>query len=127
MISTIGAIAAGGALGAVMRHLLNTGISSYLGESFPWGTLVVNVIGCFIMGVLVAVFANSWSPSQDFRAFLTVGVLGGFTTFSAFSLDTMLLWTQGNMGGAFAYVMASVIFSITAVFVGSFTVWKFFA
>ena len=124
MISTIGAIAAGGAIGAVMRHLVNTGLSSYLESPFPWGTLVVNVLGCFIMGVMVALFAGSWNPPQDLRAFLTVGILGGFTTFSAFSLDTMSLWTQGNAAAAFSYVMASVVFSICAVFLGSWIAWK---
>jgi fluoride exporter len=127
MTSTIGLIAAGGALGAVARHFANNGIGAVLPAGFPWGIMLVNIIGCFIMGMLVALFASSWNTSQDVRAFLTVGFLGGFTTFSAFSLDTMNLWTKGDMTGALVYVLGSVVLSILAVFAGSWLIWKFAA
>lgn len=119
------AIGLGGALGALSRHFMNTGIAAFLKAPFPWGTLCVNVLGCFVMGVFVAVFAAFGNPSQEVRAFLTVGLLGGFTTFSAFSLDAMTLWTAGDIKGALLYVTASVVLSIAAIFLGSFIVWKF--
>jgi CrcB protein len=120
------AIALGGGVGAVVRHFMNTGISPLLKAPFPWGIMSVNILGCFVMGVLVAVFAGLWNPPQEVRAFLTVGVLGGFTTFSAFSLDAMGLWTIGDPKGMMIYVLGSVVLSIAAVFAGSFVVWKFF-
>ncbi|MCC7304917.1 MAG: fluoride efflux transporter CrcB [Alphaproteobacteria bacterium] len=126
-MKTIAAIALGGALGAVARHFMNTGVASFVKTPFPWGTMSVNVLGCFVMGVLVAVFAGSWNPSQEARAFLTVGFLGGFTTFSAFSLDAMGLWTTGDVKGMLLYVAGSVVLSLAAVFLGSFVVWKFVA
>lgn len=126
-MKTIVAIALGGALGSVIRHFMNTGIAAFFKAPFPWGILAVNVLGCFVMGVLVAVFAGVWNPPQEVRAFLTVGFLGGFTTFSAFSLDAMALWTVGDMRGMAVYVLGSVALSIAAVFLGSFVVWKFVA
>lgn len=125
MLSTIGSIAAGGALGAVMRHGANILTLRVLGDGFPSGTLAVNILGSFMMGVLMAVFAGMWNPSQEIRAFLTVGILGGFTTFSAFSMDTMALWTRGDLMHAMAYVLGSVILSIAALFFGSWLIWKF--
>lgn len=127
MLNTVIAVGMGGALGSIARHFMNTGISVLIKTPFPWGILVINVLGCFVMGVLVAVFAGAGNPSQDMRAFLTVGFLGGFTTFSAFSLDAMNLWTSGDAKGFALYVTASVILSIAAVFAGSFIAWKFVA
>jgi CrcB protein len=126
MISTIGAIAAGGALGAVARHFANEGVSALFKSEFPLGIMLVNIAGCFVMGVLVAVFAQQ-GASQGMRTFLTVGFLGGFTTFSAFSLDTMNLWMRGDVAGAAAYVLGSVVLSIAAVFIGSWLGMKVFA
>lgn len=126
-MKTIAAIALGGALGAVARHFANAGVTAWLKAPFPWGIMAVNIVGCFVMGALVAVFAGAWSPSQEMRAFLAVGVLGGFTTFSAFSLDFMNLWTGGDIRGAFLYAMASVALSLLAVFLGSFVAWKLIA
>jgi CrcB protein len=79
------------------------------------------------MGLLMAVFMTLWDPAPEIKAFLTVGFLGGYTTFSAFSADTMTLWTQGDAVATAAYVIASVTLSIAAVFLGSFIVWKFSA
>jgi CrcB protein len=124
-MKTIVAIALGGALGSVVRHFMNNGISTLAKGLFPWGIMGINILGCFIMGFLVAIFAGIWNPPQEVRAFLTVGFLGGFTTFSAFSLDTMSLWTSGHTQDAIAYVLGSVVLSIAAVFLGSFVVWKF--
>ena len=112
------AIAAGGALGAVLRHLVGMFASNVAGTDFPWATLSVNVIGSFIMGALVTYFALMWNPSQEVRAFLTVGLLGGFTTFSTFSLDVMALWERGASMAAMGYIMASIMLSIFALSAG---------
>ncbi|MCF8495226.1 MAG: fluoride efflux transporter CrcB [Alphaproteobacteria bacterium] len=125
MSGTIAAIAAGGATGAVARHYMNSAITLLVKVPFPVAILSVNILGCFVMGMLVAAFGAFWSPPQALRAFLTVGFLGGFTTFSAFSLDTMTLWSRGDPVGAIVYVFASMGLSIAAVFAGSALIWKF--
>ncbi len=116
------AIAAGGALGAVGRHLVSGSVMRWAGGGFPWGTLTVNVVGSFILGMLVEYLALRWSASQEMRGFLVVGVLGGFTTFSAFSLDAVLLLERGSLGPAFAYIGGNVLLSIGGLFAG---LWLF--
>jgi len=110
------AVAVGGAFGSVARHLLAARVMSWLGAGFPWGIFVVNVLGGFLMGALVELMALRWSLSAEWRAFLTVGVLGGFTTFSSFSLDTVLLMQKGDFGLAALYVLGSVALSVGALF-----------
>ncbi|NND50619.1 MAG: fluoride efflux transporter CrcB [Rhizobiales bacterium] len=110
------AVALGGALGAGSRHLVNMAALKFLGSSFPWGTLTVNVAGCFLMGVLVEALALKFQASQEVRLFLATGVLGGFTTFSAFSLDVVLLVERKESLTAALYVMGSVGLSIGALF-----------
>jgi CrcB protein len=112
------AVALGGALGSAGRYLLAGLVMRALGVTFPWGTLAVNVIGGLAMGVLVEVMALAWSPSPTLRAFLTVGLLGGFTTFSAFSLEAALMIERHAWGPAIGYILASVVASITALFAG---------
>ena len=112
------AIAVGGAIGAVGRHLVSARIGHWLGTGFPWGILAVNVVGALIMGLLIEAMALAWSPSPELRALLTVGVLGGFTTFSAFSLDIVLLYERGDFAAAFLYIAGSVILSVGALLVG---------
>lgn len=112
------AIAAGGALGAVGRHFVNVGAVSMLGTGFPFATVTVNVVGSFLMGVLVHVMAVSWTVSPEMRALLTVGGLGAFTTFSTFSLDVALLYERGQLFLAGVYVVVSVATSIGALFIG---------
>ncbi|SMF43138.1 camphor resistance protein CrcB [Tistlia consotensis] len=112
------AIAAGGAVGALGRHFAAGQAMKLLGTGFPWGTLLVNVLGSFIMGVLIEVFARFFHPSQELRAFLVVGLLGAFTTFSTFSLDVGLLHGRGELGLAALYVIVSVSLSIAALFFG---------
>lgn len=112
------AIAVGGAFGAVLRHYVGLVMLSVAGSNFPWGTLSVNVIGSFAMGVLITYFAESWNPSPEMRGFLTVGLLGAFTTFSTFSLDVAILWERGAALLAMGYIMASVVLSIAALFAG---------
>jgi CrcB protein len=115
---TLIAVAAGGALGAALRHLFAAQVGRLLGAGFPWGILAANILGSFVMGVLVEGLALKWNLSAEMRAFLTVGVLGGFTTFSSFSLDTVLLWQRGEAIPAALYVAASVIVSIAALLAG---------
>lgn len=112
------AIALGGAVGALGRHFVNVGVTSLLGHGFPWGTLAVNVVGSFIMGVLVETMALAWTVSPELRALLTVGFLGAFTTFSTFSLDVATLYGRGQPALAAAYVGVSVALSIGALFIG---------
>ena len=117
-MKTVLAIAAGGALGAVARYYVSIGTGVALGTAFPWGTLFVNIIGCFAIGVLVELMAITWSPSAELRAFLTVGILGALTTFSAFTLDVVLLHGRGEMLLGGIYILASVAASLGGVFGG---------
>ncbi len=112
------AVAAGGAFGALARYLMVGRFELWLGAGFPFGTLTANVLGSFLMGVLIEVLALVWSPSEALRALLTVGVLGSFTTFSGLSLDTLLLAGAGAPGLAAFYVFASVVLSLAGIFAG---------
>ena len=107
---------AGGALGAGGRYLVNVTEMRLLGPGFPWATVFVNVVGSLVMGVLVGVFAAR--SLTHLHPFALTGVLGGFTTFSAFSLDAATLWTRGDTGLALVYVAASVGLSLAAIAVG---------
>lgn len=118
MISTIGAVAAGGAFGATARYGINIMTFQWLGSGFPYATLFVNVLGCFLMGVLIAAMAHLWQPSQEIKLFLTTGFLGAFTTFSAFSLDFVTLFERGEIVAAGCYALLSVVLSILALFAG---------
>ena len=119
------AIAIGGALGSVARHYVSTGVYHVTGPAFPYGILAVNVIGGLVMGIVVELGALKLNYSPEIRAFLTTGILGGFTTFSAFSLDTALLIERGDWLGSAAYVMASVALSVGALFAGLWLVRVF--
>jgi len=112
------AVAAGGALGSLARHLMAGQITNALGYGFPWGILIVNVVGCFAIGVIAELGALTLNLSPELRAFLTVGVLGGFTTFSALALDVGVLTERGDLLNAFLYVAGSVGGSIAALFAG---------
>jgi CrcB protein len=109
----------GAGIGGALRHGVNRAGLAIVGPGFPAGTLFVNIVGCFAMGLLAGFFAYRGElTSPATRLFLTTGVLGGFTTFSAFSLDAAVLWQRGQMGVAVGYVAASVLVSIAAVFFG---------
>ena len=108
----------GGGLGAALRHAANQTAVALFGAGFPFGTLLVNIIGSAVMGVLAGwVAARSAFPPQ-LSLFLATGLLGGFTTFSAFSLDTVTLWERGDHGLALAYAAASVLLSIGGLILG---------
>jgi fluoride exporter len=109
------AVAAGGALGSVARYLVGIGSTRLFGLGFPWGTLIVNIAGSFLIGAFVELFALKWDLPQEVRVLLTVGVCGGFTTFSTFSLDTYVLMERGDWWLAAAYVAGSMILSIGAL------------
>ena len=111
-------VAAGGAIGSSLRHLVNVASLRWFGPGFPWSTLVVNIVGCFAMGVLIELIARKFGASQEMRLFIATGILGGFTTFSAFSLDAAVLWERGAHGVAALYVSASVIGALAALFTG---------
>ncbi|MBC8269270.1 MAG: fluoride efflux transporter CrcB [Rhodospirillaceae bacterium] len=111
-------IAFGGAFGAVFRYLMMSGIGHFLHAGFPYATLAVNVLGSFVLGSLIEIMAISWSPGQEMRSFLVVGVLGAFTTFSAFSMDVVFLIERGQLTSAGGYIALSVILSVAGVFAG---------
>jgi fluoride exporter len=110
-------VAIGGGIGAGLRHLVNMA-AMRLGSAFPWGTLAINIAGCFVMGVFIEVLARRFNASSELRLFVATGILGGFTTFSAFSLDFAVLWERGAVLPAFFYVLASVLGSLASVFLG---------
>src|ERR1044072_5543324 len=117
-MQTVLAIATGGALGSVLRHFLNNAATGLIRSDFPWGILIINVLGSFAMGVLTAVFAHSWAAPQHVKAFLTVGILGGFTTFSTSPRDRMLLIQRGASGAAAFYSIGSVVIGVGGLFAG---------
>lgn len=112
------AIAAGGAVGALLRFWMSNGIYALLGRGFPYGTLAVNVLGSLLMGFLYIVMIERLSLGAEWRGFALVGLLGAFTTFSAFSIETLTLLEQANYGKAMANILFSVVACIAAAFVG---------
>lgn len=111
-------VALGGAIGSAARYGVNVWAGRMLGSEFPWHTFIVNVVGCFAMGVLVELMALKLNVGNETRAFLTTGILGGFTTFSAYSLDFAVLVERKSYGTALAYGTGSVALSLIAVFAG---------
>ena len=111
-------VAVGGAFGSLLRFGVNNVTPRFLGQDFPWATLTVNILGSLVMGFLAAFLAEKYADQPDLRLFLLTGVLGGFTTFSAFSLDVFNLVQRGESSTALIYAAASVVLSIIAVFAG---------
>jgi CrcB protein len=108
----------GAGIGGALRHAVNLGSARLFGDGFPWGTLIVNVLGSFLMGLLAGYFAFRPGIGQQTRLFLTTGILGGFTTFSAFSLDAVLLVERQAYGLAAGYAVGSVLAGLAALFLG---------
>ncbi len=108
----------GGAIGSVLRYLVGVFSVRWFGSGFPWGTLAVNVVGSFIIGLMVEMIARRFNASMELRVFIVTGILGGFTTWSSFSLDTMMLFERGAIAAAAAYVIGSLVVSFAAVFAG---------
>ena len=115
----------GGGLGAMLRHGVNLATARWLGISFPWSTFFINVTGSLVMGLIAGWFALKADASQGARLFLTTGILGGYTTFSAFSLDAALLYERGELGLSALYVIGSVVFSVGGLFAGLWLVRQF--
>ena len=112
------AVALGGALGSLLRYFVAGAVQSATWPGFPWGIFVVNVTGGFAMGIIVELSALKLNLTPEVRAFLTVGILGGYTTFSTFSLDSALLIERGDYSGAALYIAGSALLSILALFAG---------
>jgi CrcB protein len=108
----------GSGLGGTLRYGANVWVPRVLGTAFPYHTLTVNIVGSLAMGVVAGYFALETDLGQDWRLFLTTGIIGGFTTFSAFSLDTVLLYQHGEATLAAVYVLASVGVSVAALVAG---------
>lgn len=108
----------GGGLGASLRHWTGVWTLRQFGPAFPYGTMTVNILGSLLMGVLIGYLSKKSGATNEVRLFLATGFLGGFTTFSAFSLDVANLWQRGDLAGAFSYAALSVILSLAAVFIG---------
>ena len=108
----------GAGIGGALRHGVNVGAARMWGFGFPYGTLIVNIVGSFLMGLLAGYFAFRPGIGQHWRLFLTTGILGGFTTFSAFSLDSALLIERHAYGLAAGYMVGSVAASVSALFFG---------
>jgi fluoride exporter len=112
------AIAGGGALGALGRFWVSTGVYRILGRDFPWGTMAVNTLGSFLMGLLFVLFVERLAAGPEVRAAVMVGFLGAFTTFSTFSLETLLLIEEGDLGRAFLNMWVSVLVCLLACWAG---------
>lgn len=112
----------GAGIGGVCRHGVNQGVARLVGAGFPIGTLTINILGSLLMGLIAGYFALRGQAPQHLRLFLTTGILGGFTTFSAFSLDAALLYERGQSMASAAYVASSVVLSIVGLFLGLFVV-----
>jgi fluoride exporter len=108
----------GGGLGASLRHAVNMASARGLGTAFPWGTFIINISGSLVMGLIAGFLAFKGEASQPWRLFVMTGILGGYTTFSAFSLDAALLYERGEIASALFYVLGSVILSIAGLFAG---------
>src|ERR1700709_110681 len=108
----------GGGLGATLRHLINLTCARCIGTGFPWGTFIINITGSTVMGLIAGYLALKGEASQPWRLFLMTGILGGYTTFSALSLDTALLYARGASRTSAVYVVGAVVFSILGLFAG---------
>jgi CrcB protein len=112
------AVALGGALGSLLRYFVAGAVQSAAWPGFPWGIFAVNISGGFVMGLIVELSALKLHLVPEARAFLTIGILGGYTTFSTFSLDSVLLIQRGAWGAAAAYMVGSTVLSVLALFAG---------
>ncbi|MGO4436447.1 fluoride efflux transporter CrcB [Rhizobium sp. RAF56] len=118
-------VAVGGAFGSLLRYGVGLWSLRVAGPGFPWGTLTVNLVGCFLIGVLAELISRKFGGSVELRLLLITGVLGGFTTFSAFSLDALVLFERGETVAALLYIASSVVVSLAAVFGGATLVRTF--
>lgn len=108
----------GGGLGATLRHLINLACARCMPPGFPWGTFIINITGSTVMGLIAGYLAFKGEAAQAWRLFLMTGILGGYTTFSAYSLDVALLYERGELMLAALYVTGSVVLSVAGLFAG---------
>ncbi|MCC3860455.1 fluoride efflux transporter CrcB [Pseudemcibacter aquimaris] len=120
------AVAAGGAIGATGRFLVGRMMFTLMGPGFPYGTLAVNIIGSFMIGLLIEALALKFNASHTMQGFLVIGILGGFTTFSAFSMEVGLMMERGELGTAAIYAFGSVLLGLGALFSGLYIGRTFF-
>jgi CrcB protein len=120
MIKTLLFIAVGGAFGAIMRFLSQATVYELVGKTFPYGTLFVNVTGSFLMGLLSIFLVEKFNLSAEWHLAILVGVLGSFTTFSTFSIETLVLFEQGDVFKAMTNILLSIVLCIIAVWVGAY-------
>ncbi len=118
MWRTLILIAIGGGIGSILRYLTSVTATKYFPGLFPWGTLIVNVLGCFVIGILIGLFDRQQMPNQDFKYLLITGFCGGFTTFSTFAAENINLFQSGNYLAAFSYTALSVIICLAATWCG---------
>ena len=111
-------VAVGGAFGSVCRYLVGVGAGRLLGPDFPFGTMIVNIVGSFIMGVFIELLALRFDGSEELRLLVAVGIIGGFTTLSSFSLDTIVLFERGAVAATAVYVAGSIVLSLAALVAG---------
>jgi CrcB protein len=112
----------GAGIGGAMRHGVNLAALRLVGAGFPWGTLAINIAGSFVMGLVAEYFALKSGLPQQWRLFLTTGILGGFTTFSAFSLETALLYERGELLAAGLYMLGSAVLAVAGLFAGLYVI-----
>jgi CrcB protein len=108
----------GGGLGATLRHVINMMSARWLGVAFPYGTFIINITGSLVMGLIAGYLSFKGEAAQPWRLFLMTGILGGYTTFSAYSLDSVLLYERGEIGLAVFYVVGSVVIAIAGLIAG---------
>lgn len=122
LIEEVIGVILGGAIGSLSRFLLSRWVNTFLPKNFPWGIFVVNILGCFVLGILAAVLLNRQVLTPFWRAGIFLGLLGGFTTFSSFSLDALTLWISGVYWTAGFYVLGSVVLCLLATALGMWLV-----
>lgn len=120
------AVGCGGALGAMGRYLIGIGLGRLLGPTFPWGTLTVNILGSLLMGMMVTAFALRYSVTEEMRAFLMVGLLGGLTTYSSFALDFATLLERGSYLPLFSYMAGTLLCGLGGIFLGMYVMRTFY-
>ena len=113
------AVATGGALGSVARLLIQSSVNQFFGFSFPFGTIIINILGSLFLGVFLELVSHNYSISSEMKAFVVIGILGAFTTFSTFSFEFVTLWTRDEILLAYIYLLGSVFFGITAFVIGT--------
>ena len=116
-------VAAGGAIGAALRYIIHVNVAYLVQQPFPYATLSVNILGCFLAGAALGWFSVH-QPPNEIKLFIMIGILGGFTTFSSFAMDAVMLMQQGRIGEMLAYIVISTIVSICAVLLGTYLIWK---